>query len=271
MSFKETIIETTSISDIPFAEYNQRQLYEVTAGRNRERAISAKPSGNFYYVDNCWHPNEYEGYAVITMLSDNDKNEPLTARISQIQTELHYNLTPRHAFYLLPPESFHQTVANTLSAGRFKEHILNAGLVDTFPAMVGSAFNKIDTQGSIAPIKMKMVGLSIFGTAIGMLGVFENERDYGRITHFRTGFYGNADLAKLDVKMTRPFIGHVTIGYIEHELTKNQKEHLASVVNEINESLNAEENYFYISSTDLRRYHHLAEYKVQDNYPSKLL
>ena len=71
--------------------------------------------------------------------------------------------------------------------------------------------------------------------------------------------------------MTRPFIGHITLAYVEHGLNKNQKDQLATVLNEINETMAEERNYFNISNTGLRRYHHLAEFKKQPNYPSKAI
>jgi hypothetical protein len=69
--------------------------------------------------------------------------------------------------------------------------------------------------------------------------------------------------------MTRPFIGHITLGYIEQKLNKNQKGHLATIINEINEGVrsNIKKNYFLISNTGLRRYDHLAEFCNADNYP----
>lgn len=271
MNSNLTATETTIISDIPFEEYNKRQFYEISAERIRERAFNAKPAGNFLYNGNAWVPQEYEGFAVVSMLNENEGNEPLCTRLIEIQKELQYNLQPTYAFYQLPAESFHQTVANTLSADRFKKNILNAGLEKTYPRMISDVFKSIPTIENNEPIFMKMAGLSIFGTAIGMLGIFENEDDYNRITNFRSGFYSNKQLAKLDVKMTRPFIGHITLAYIENLLNKNQKDHLATVVNEINESLSQERNYFNISNTGLRRYHHLAEFIKKDNYPTYTL
>ena len=271
MSYKLSITPHAGISDMPFEEYNQRQLHEISADRNKERALSAKPAGNFYYNGTIWQPLEYEGFAVVSMLSSHHDNKSLTARLLKIQEELHYNLSPQNAFYQLPAESFHQTVANTLSADRFKKYILNAGLEGSFPAMVSDVFDELPVAKAGESIRMKMVGLSVFGTAIGILGIFEDEDDYNRIVKFRSGFYGDQQLAKLDVKMTRPFIGHITLAYVEHDLTKNQKDHLASVINEINESLLYEENYFTIADTGLRRYHHLAEFLKQDNYPIHLL
>ncbi len=267
MSFKETMAETPGISDLSFEDYNKRQLSEISAERNRERALKAKLAGHFQYDNNAWSPLKYEGFAVVSMLNENEGNDELSARLVKIQQELRYNLLPKYAFYYLPPESFHQTVANTLSADRFKNNILNAGLEERYPAIVEDTFRKIQTPVFEEPVKMKMAGLSVFGTAIGILGIFESEEDYNRITHFRKEFYADGQLADLDVKMTRPFIGHITLAYIEHGLNKNQKDQLAIVINEINESLSEEENYFYIHNTGLKRYHHLAEFIGKDNYP----
>ena len=267
MNYKLPTSETIGISDMSFEDYNKRALYEISVERNRERALSAKPAGNFSYNDNVWSPQKYEGFAVVSMLNENEGNELLTARLTKIQNELRTDLPPRYAFYQLPPESFHQTVANTLSADRFKDHILNAGLEGVYPSVVANAFANIPAPERTGPIKMKMAGLSIFGTAIGILGIFENEDDYRRIVNFRSAFYSDEQLSQLDVKMTRPFIGHITLAYIEHNLNKNQKDHLADVINGINETLAEEDNYFFISVTGLRRYHHLAEFIKQDNYP----
>jgi len=271
MNYKLTMTETAGISDMPFDEYNSRQLYEMSAERNRERAMNAKPAGNFIYNGDSWIHQKYEGFAVVSMLNDNIENEALAARLIEIQKELQYNLQPAYAFYRLPAESFHQTVANTLSTNRFNEYIVEAGLLDAYPAIIGSAFDQIPVVENEEPIRMKMAGLSIFGTAIGILGIFENEEDYERIIRFRSDFYNNDRLAQLTVKMTRPFIGHITLAYVEHFLNKNQKDHLAVVISEINEVLASEENYFTIADTGLRRYHHLAEFIKKDNYPTHLL
>jgi len=251
MNANLTTTENPVISDMSFADYNKRQLYEVSADRNKERAFNVKPAGNFLYTGATWVPQQYEGFAIVSMLNDNNENEALAARLTEIQTELQYNLSPAYAFYQLPSESFHQTVANTLSADRFKKNIIDAGLEAVYPSIVGGAFENIPEHDNQGPLMMKMAGLSVFGTAIGLLGVLENEDDYSRITRFRSGFYG-------DPKLTHP-------------LNKNQKEHLASVVTEINEALSREENYFNIAKTGLRRYQHLAEFINQDNYPTYLL
>ncbi len=257
------------VRELAFHAYNQRQNFEVSAERVLECATKAKPAGNFSFNGRNWVPNEYMGYAVVSMLNANPGNEQLLAYLTGIQASLDENLQPVNGFYMLPPESFHQTVANTLSDGRFKTNVLNAGIEAEYPDMVKQAFDKISVNRLQNPIKMRAAGLSVFGTAIGMLFTFDNEADYNRILRFRAGLYDDEKLAGLDVKMTRPFIGHITLAYIEQKLNKNQKEHLATIINEINEDVrsNAKKNYFLISNTGLRRYDHLAEFCNADNYP----
>jgi len=255
------------VRELAFHAYNQRQNLEVSAERITETATKVSPAGNFSFDGRNWVPNEYMGYAVVSMLDANPGNEELSKLLTEIQASLAENLQPVNGFYMLPKESFHQTVANTLSDNRFKTNILNAGIEPVYPDMVKQAFDKIPAARLQTPIKMRAAGLSVFGTAIGMLFTFDNETDYNRILRFRAGLYDDEKLVGLDVKMTRPFIGHITLAYAEQKLNKNQKEYLATIVNEINEQVRSKKNYFLISNTGLRRYDHLAEFCNADNYP----
>jgi hypothetical protein len=147
------------VRELAFHAYNQRQNFEVSAERVLECAT-----------------NEYMGYAVVSMLNANPGNEELLTYLTGIQASLDENLQPVNGFYMLPPESFHQTVANTLSDGRFKSNILNAGIEPEYPDMVKHAFDKISVNRLQNPIKMRAAGLSVFGTAIGMLLTMKNWR-----------------------------------------------------------------------------------------------
>jgi len=117
------------------------------------------------------------------------------------------------------------------------------------------------------PITMQLIGLTIFGTAIAILGTFESEENYRSITSFRSQFYANDALKTLDVRMTRPFIGHITLAYIERDLTPADRTQLAVAVNRINRELDKTPLLFRIAQTELRRYHHLAAFLTDDGYP----
>jgi hypothetical protein len=102
---------------------------------------------------------------------------------------------------------------------------------------------------------------------LGVLGAFENEADYRRILHFRSGFYSDPGLAALDVRMTRPFIGHITLAYIETDLTGEQRQQLAAAVHALNGQLKEAEPVFHFSSTALRRYEDLSAFRWKDGFP----
>jgi len=231
-----------------------------------ERAMAVRPSGNYRYDGNGWEPQPYPGFAVVSMVDENPGNEGLADLLGKVATGLTERCPWEEGIYLLPADSYHQTVANTLSEKRFLDHIVDAGLEAEYPGMVEKAFGGISVTAT-APLAMKMIGLSIFGTALGVLGVFEKEADYQRILHFRSGFYSDPGLAALDVRMTRPFIGHITLAYIETDLTGQQRQHLAAAVHALNGQLKEVEPVFHFSSTGLRRYEHLSAFRWEDGFP----
>jgi hypothetical protein len=273
---------TTLMTDLSFDEYTRRQYRELAPDKLLERAMAVRPSGNYRYNGAGWEPLPYPGFAVISMADENPGNESLVTVLRAMAAGLIERCPWEGSIYLLPADSYHQTVANTLSEKRFLDHVVGAGLEGEYPGMVERAFEKVGrapkSEGrqrsdgepgakGAQPLAMKMIGLSIFGTALGVLGVFENEADYQRILHFRSGFYSDRGLAALDVRMTRPFIGHITLAYIETDLTGEQRQQLAAAVHALNGQLKGVEPIFNISSTGLRRYDNLSVFRRKDGFP----
>jgi hypothetical protein len=112
-----------------------------------------------------------------------------------------------HKLYPLPADSFHQTIANTLSAERFVEHIVDTGLSSTYPQIITEAMAQIAPVSVLEPIAMRLIGLSVFGSAIGMLGVFENEKNYQRILAFRRQLYDNPALQAIGIRAPVHLLG----------------------------------------------------------------
>ncbi|MFC4232522.1 hypothetical protein ACFOW1_11505 [Parasediminibacterium paludis] len=254
--------------DFDFQSYNNRQFTAISDACIEEASAATKPGNKFIFQNGKWHPLPYEGYAIITMVDDNEQNKPLSNRIHLLQIALAEKLQMPDTFYFLPKESFHQTVANTLSAEKFQIHIAKPGLEANYPQIVQQIFDSIPRNTVHNVLPMKMLGLSIFGTAIGMLGMFEDEAAYQNILHFRKYFYTHPALEPLHIKMTRPFIGHITIGYIEQNIDKKAQSVLATSVQELNHALQKENNIFYLSQTSLRHYKHLAAFEKAHHYPT---
>ena len=260
------VVKELTVSDLSFTEYNERQQRELTPGQVEHRADTAEKANQFTYADGRWIPTEYEGFAIVSMVNNNPGNASLSKSLQKIQQQLQEALDAT-AYYFLPAESFHQTIANTLSDTRFKENIKLPGRENHYSALIEKAFHNIPGMGSNMHIRMKMAGLAVFGTAIGVLGVIESENDYRKITSFRSHFYRDSKLKELDVRMTRPFLGHITLAYIERMLLPNERKALAATINNINATLINNEPEFNIYLTELRRYHHLAEFKREEQYP----
>ena len=275
------------ISDLSLEDYGTRQLRELEPDRLLERAMGSRPSGNYRYhgahalvpaegahgADGAregdgagWAPQPYPGFAVVSMVDENAGNAGLSEELQAIQAELLRQCPWEGALYPLPAASFHQTVANTLSEERFLKQIVRSGLEPVYPDLISTVLEKMPVQPQRA-LPMRLIGLSIFGTALGLLGVFDNEADYCRLLDFRSAFYSDVALQSLDIRMTRPFIGHITLAYIETDLTVPQRSALAAAVHNINRSLGDSLPAFNLSLTGLRRYHHLSAFLREDDYP----
>lgn len=169
---------------------------------------------------------------------------------------------------MLPEDSYHQTIANTLSEHRYTENIVNRGIVGVFPDIVRNAFNSIKLDGIKSPLKMNMIGLNIFGSCIALLGEFEEETDFNTLMSFREQFYYDPELRNLDVKWTRPFVGHITFAYLGREINETDRAVLVDTINEINRSFTYTNAVFNIAHAELRSYADLSSFHSKPEYPS---
>lgn len=266
--------------DLSFNDYIARQLHELEPEQLHRRAQRVEPSGRYRLNGHGWDPQPYPGFAVVSMVAEEPANEGLPGILESVQAALWEHCPWREALYFLPSSSFHQTVANTLSEDRFLENIARPGLEGAYPRRVGEAFARIEAARAAAPgcsaaagrpLPMELIGLSIFGTALGVLGVFEKEDSYQRILRFRDAFYRDAAVQAFGVRRTRPFIGHVTLAYVETALNAVQREDLAAAAHGINQTMFAERPVFHLAPADLRRYEHLSEFRRRGDYPRFIL
>lgn len=260
-------ITTTAVDELSYATYQERQQRETTQAQLHHRASQLHEAEHFAYQQGQWERRPYEGYAILSMVDTNPGNNGLRESLQTMQARMQACFNDPAAFFPLPVESFHQTVANTLSAGRFHEHIVANGLVDDYPSLVRQAFSTIPPATETSPIQMRLVGLSLFSSAIGILGTFDNEADYDRILLFRERFYADEALNRLTVRRTRPFIGHITLAYLGALLSDGEKNRLVATCADINQALVTEPLFFTISTTELRSYPNLAQFDTKPGYP----
>lgn len=254
--------------ELSYSKYQKRQYEHIEADTLIKDLDKAKISNKFLYDYNEWQKIAYPGYAVVSLLKNNPGNEKLIQKLFVYQHELVEENNFQDLIFKLPKDSFHQTIANTLSSDRFMRNIRLAGLEKEYPTLVKAAFNQVTNPDLIQPIQMKIVGLSVFGASLGVLGVFENPNDYERILLFREDFYANEKMAELDVKYTRPFIGHITLGYFGRAIVKKDRLDLFNAITALNEKIQKDNLVFQISNAELCNYDELSCFNSAPNFPS---
>jgi len=253
--------------ELSFAAYDQRQRHEVSHAGLVARAARLAPGGNFLHDGRAWRPQPYPGHAVVAMVATDTANRELERRLSLAQSQLADAFAEPDLLYLLPAASFHQTVANTLSDDRYKRHVVDAGIEHEYPGRVGAVLGEISATPTAPPVRMRMIGVSLFGSALGALGVFESSEAFLRVLAFRDAFYGHADIAALGITRTRPFIGHVTLAYLGRTISEQERTRLVESVWRISAGLFHDGPTFSLPWAELRAYDHLAEFKPLPDLP----
>ncbi len=255
-------------SDLTFDEYIRWQYNAISFENLSKQSIQLKATNKYVFDGINWSIPDYEGFAVISAVNVNPGNENCFNLLIKLKDNLKSRLQNETTYYWLPEESYHQTIANTLSNGRYNINIKEPGLIQQYPEIIKSAFDSISLPASSTPVDIKMLGFNVFGSCIALLGIFEDKYDYERIINFRKQFYSNPSLNKLGIKLTRPFIGHITFAYVCKELTDPLRERLAQTLNNFNNTIERMNIVFKISFTELRYFKNLSHFEMEPDYPS---
>ena len=160
-----------TVTELSYAEYQKRQLQHVTPEGLLADVQLAKKSTKFIFENKQWHKLAYPGYAVVSLLKNNAGNEKLAQKLWCYQYQIIQGNNLQDCIYALPKDSFHQTVANTLSGDRFLQNIRLKEIENEYPKYVNEAFSNINNPDIPNPIQMKIVGIIVFGSSLGVLGV----------------------------------------------------------------------------------------------------
>ena len=256
------------IADLTYEAYQATITEKIQPAYLEAAADHVSFGGKFEYTEGQWHYLPYPGFAVLSMVGANPGHEQTIGVLRDIQQKLVTQNGFSDKVFLLPKASFHQTIANTLSSDRFEKQVRQVGLEDAYPQYIDQAFHQIALSDTILPLKMRLVGVSVFGSAWGIMGAFDNESDYNQILAFREQFYNQEQLNQLDIKRTRPFIGHVTLGYFDRSFSEVDARQFAWAAIALNQELAKLPLYFRISQAQLRKYDHLADFQYDLNYPT---
>jgi len=254
-------------TDFTYDDYQARQHFSISSDTIQKQSKILTCADNFVFEEDEWTINPYRGFAVVTVVNNNSGNRYLKKSLALIKDYFNEQLNKHETYFMLPSDSYHQTIANTLSEKRYVDNLEKKGYVSIFPEMTGKVFSRIHLEKRNKPVTMNMIGLNIFGTCIALLGVFKDVADYHTIRSFREQFYNDPDLKDLDVKWTRPFVGHITLAYLGREISGKERIALAKTINDINSTIDFSEAVFHIDNAELRSYTDLSCFQSKPEYP----
>lgn len=256
------------VRELEYDEYQTRQFEEINPAQLEKRAQTLRIGHRAIWGNGTWTPAAYPGFAMQAMLHESSNAAAISVEMQHMQQELSESVRDSGTLYPLPAASFHQTVANTFSSDRLNEHIVNQRLLDSFPQIIGEAIASQPALPEKEPVRMRMIGIGIFRTAIGLLGTFDNPGDFQRILDFRDFLYSHEKLAQIGLKRTRPFIGHLTLAYIESELSDESKKSLVHCIADLNAQISKQSLIVEMPCARLHYYENLSAFHTKPTFPN---
>ena len=215
-----------------------------------------------------WLPLPHAGYTLITpTFADDTENFNTYTKLDDIRQLIARALDPDQ-YVPAPLAAFHQTVARLVSGpecehqnpemerARFEEHFIK---------QMREVFAFLPQFG---PIQMEIKGISVLpGGFIAALLTTVDEGEYQRLMSFRAQVYQNQELRKFGVEPQRPFVGHVTLGYLQVPLKPVTQKDLYEMMLMINRLTFVTPVSFKISRVDLRKFNNYLWFFRESDWP----
>jgi len=247
-----------------FKEYINFIENSLTKESIREAANLAGTLGKFSITANGrWEPVYYPGYTLITpTFGDDAENEGSYKILSDIKESI-AGKSDLSKLVIAPDNALHMTVARLISGKVFEKNILGTGENEFLNAM-RQLFSKLAISGRL---RFEIKGISVFpqGVIAAMISpVYED--DYNCLQYFRDYIYSDKTLKELGVERKRGFKGHITLFYIEKELSAIEKQKLSEVIIGINGRFFTEPLPFYIKRAEVRRFDNFFGFYRKENW-----
>ena len=187
--------------DLGFSEYKdyiKKKCSEETAG------FMKKPPGKY----KCGKPEPYPGCTVLAT------PYPVTSLVTQFSS-LRRCLSNVQGFTPVPPNTYHMTVADLLSDNRYSTASGNKPMMDAFFQTV----KEIIARHRCRTFDAQIVGIGAFPGVVVAFVDFTSEEDYSWIVRLRDAIFADPTVKNEGVERRFPFVGHLTLGYVESLVT----------------------------------------------------
>ncbi|KLU66628.1 hypothetical protein DEAC_c12940 [Desulfosporosinus acididurans] len=245
-----------------YLEYVEMVLAEKAI---REYARQMKTLGKFKEsTEGLWEPVPYSGYTLITpTYLDDEENVDSYRFLSDIREELFWNI-PFPGIVWAPTIALHMTIGRLISGDVFKQRIRDSR-EDEFLLACHQMFSHMSSTGSLS---YEIKGLSVFpqGVIAAIVSPL-NEGDYSGLQAVRDYLYDDNNLKQLGVERKRRFQGHISLFYLEEELSGKERRIMADAVSETNRRFFNAPLPFRIKQAEVRKFDNFSEFNRHDHWP----
>ena len=251
--------------EMNYSDYMQYVSSILKEGKIRRSVQEARTFGKFTKSEQGqWVPVNYAGYTCITPVPESKQENDTSFLIHKAQQELLRGLNPAKSVPA-PADALHMTIARLVSGDVFADGIMNKHEMK-FITAASRLFSHISVAG---PLQFTIKGMIVseHGVIMAMVAP-RSEDDYLCLQSFRDDIYNDKVLSNFGVERKRSFKGHITLAYIEEELTAGEKDRLAELIIDINKRYFLESVPYPIIRAEVRKFRNFLRFYRGDYWPA---
>lgn len=222
--------------------------------------------------DGARQAEPFPGYTVMTPpWEEETDNSTFYARLQDYQQELLQLSINSDWIVLVPPASFHLTLADLIWDSAYHDACeKNPQFEEHLRSCVAQIFEQYQqsTHGQTRPIRWLLQGLVVMPRSVGVCLVPEDEACYEQIVNLRRAIYQNSNLMALGIEQHYHFTAHLTLGYFGEISPSLDRDRLATMFSQLNQQWTENSPALTIHRAELRKFDDMTHYYRQPDWPS---
>jgi len=247
-----------------FIEYMDNIFHVIQERTIREMTDSVKPLGKFYFnKESGWIPFPYRGYTFITpIICSDEENQSVYKELQQIKKNIR-KVINNQKFVEAPDDALHMTVARLISGEKYEDE-MEGKKDEEFLNYLKVLLDHYPTASSSLEFEINGISILPQGIVAAVVSPLKKE-DYIHLQVLRDTLYHDSKLSELGVERKRGFNGHITLFYIEEELSLVEKKDLMQIMIELNKGFNSIP--YKVKQIQVRKFDNYLKFFRQEHWP----
>ncbi|USR91177.1 DUF1868 domain-containing protein [Phormidium yuhuli AB48] len=255
--------------DNTYQDYLERIAHLTTPATHGSKLEHIVESPKFKATeDGRREPVAFPGYSIITPPGREDR---ANAEFYQVMADCQTRIAQRlgaSLFAIVPPESFHLTLADLIWDGAYEEAGYDPQFDPKLQRCIGEIFEQIQPNlSSPQSPQWQMSGLVVMPRAIAVTLNPTNEAAYDRIIALRRALYQSRALMELGIEQQYNLTAHITLGYFGKATEPLDCQELAQFLDACAQEAMAAAPPFWVKRAELRKFTDMTRYERSPNFP----